>query len=148
MKHTMNRSILLIAMPLLLLFGCNTVSSEATETEELESHVMAIHDEAMAKMGDIYKLRRNLRSLRDTLATQQTDTATLQALQQQIDGLNAADEVMMVWMRNYQAPDSVQQDQAMNYLQQELQKIERVQTVMDSTITAARQTYQQYEQQK
>lgn len=141
----MKKSTLLIALPLLLLTACN---SGGSEKEELESHVMAVHDEAMAKMGDIYKLRRSLRSLRDTLATQQADTATLQILQQQIDGLNAADEGMMVWMRAYQAPDTLQQEQAMAYLQEELRKIERVQTKMDSTLSAARQTYQQYEQQK
>ncbi|RDV15051.1 hypothetical protein DXT99_12010 [Pontibacter diazotrophicus] len=143
MKH-----LILIVMPFLLLMGCNTGPAEATQQEELEANVMVIHDDAMAKMGDIYKLRRNFRSLRDTLAAQQADTATLQALQQQIDELNQADEVMMVWMRNYSAPDTLQHEQAMNYLQQELQKIERVQTIMDSTIEAARQTHQQYEQQK
>lgn len=144
----MKKHFIRIAMPLLLLTACNTGSTEATQQEELETDVMAIHDDAMAKMGDIYKLRRSFRSLRDTLAAQQTDTATLQALQQQIDELNQADEVMMVWMRNYQAPDTLQHEQAMAYLQQELQKIKRVQTVMDSTMQAARQTYQQYEQQK
>lgn len=144
----MKKQLVQIALPLLLLTGCNSGSSEATQKEELEANVMAIHDEAMAKMGDIYKLRRNFRSLRDTLEAQQADTVTLQAIQQQIDELNQADEVMMVWMRNYKAPDSLQHEQAMTYLQQELQKVERVQTVMDSTIQAARQTYQQYEQQK
>ena len=144
----MKKHFILLIMPFLLLTGCNTGSREATQQEELEANVMAIHDDAMARMGDIYKLRRNFRSLRDTLAAQQTDSATLQALQQQIDELNQADEVMMVWMRNYSAPDSLQPEQATVYLQQELQKIERVQTVMDSTIQAARKTYQQYEQQK
>lgn len=144
----MKKFFILIIMPFLLLAGCNTGSSEATQQEELEANVMAIHDDAMARMGDIYKLRRNFRSLRDTLAIQQTDSATLQALQQQIDELNQADEVMMVWMRNYSAPDSLQPEQATVYLQQELQKIERVQTVMDSTIQAAQNKYQQYEQQK
>ncbi|WP_237144714.1 hypothetical protein [Pontibacter pamirensis] len=144
----MKKYFILLVVPFLLLTGCNAGPAEATQQEELEANVMTIHNDAMAKMGDIYKLRRNFRSLRDTLAAQQADTVTLQALQQQIDELNQADEVMMVWMRNYSAPDTLQYEQAMNYLQQELKKIERVQTVMDSTIQAARQTYQQYEQQK
>ena len=144
----MKKHLTYVVLLLLLLISCNSGPSEATQQEELEANVMAIHDDAMAKMGDIYKLRRNLRSLRDTLAAHQTDSTTLRALQQQIDELNQADEVMMVWMRNYSAPDTLQQEEAMAYLQQELKKIERVQTVMDSTIQAARQTYQQYEQQK
>ena len=144
----MKKHLIPIIMPLLLLTACNSGTAEITQQEELEARVMTIHDDAMARMGDIYKLRRSFRSLRDTLATQQTDSTTLQALQQQIDELNQADEVMMVWMRNYSAPDSLKPEQAKTYLQQELQKIERVQTIMDSTIQAARKTYQQYEQPK
>lgn len=144
----MKKHFIYIAMPLLLLTGCNAGTTEATQQEELEANVMAIHDDAMARMGDIYKLRRTFRSLRDTLATQQADSATLQALQRQIEELNQADEVMMAWMRQYSAPDTLQPEQATAYLQQELQKIERVQTIMDSTIAAAQQKYQQYEQQR
>ncbi len=110
---------------------------------------MAIHDEAMARMGDIYKLRRTLRSMRDTLeAQQQTDSTTVLALEQEISGLNKADEAMMQWMRQYSAPDTLQHEQAMDYLQQELVKVERVQTIMDSTIEAAQTTVKKYEQEK
>lgn len=145
----MNRKFILFALPLLLLLGCTEGgASEASQQEALKATVLAKHDSAMARMGDIFKLRRSLRALRDTLAAQEADTATLQALEQQMKDLNGADEVMMVWMRNYQAPDSLQHAQAMTYLQQELQKIERVQVVMDSTISAARKTYRTYEQQE
>ena len=51
----------------------------------------------------------------------------------------------MNWMRNYKAPDTLQHEQAMNYLQQQLQKIEKVKITMDSTIKAARDIYQQHE---
>jgi len=145
----MIRTVLLLALPLLLLFGCNGGgTSEASPQDELETTVLAKHDSAMARMEEIYKLRRSLRTLRDTLDAQHADTATLQALQQQIDDLNGADEAMMDWMHHYQAPDSLEPRQAMIYLQQELQKIERVQVIMDSTITAARQTSKGYEQPK
>lgn len=145
----MKRKFILFALPLFLLLGCTEGgTSEASELEGLEATVLAKHDSAMSLMGDIFKLRRNLRTLRDTLAAQETDTATVLALQQQIEGLNGADKVMMEWMHNYEAPDSLQHEQAMTYLQQELQKIDRVQIVMDSTIAAAQQTYKTYEQQQ
>ncbi|NDK55325.1 hypothetical protein [Pontibacter fetidus] len=141
----MKKLLILLALPVTILYSCKPGSSEAEQKTELENHVMAVHDSAMAEMDQIFKLRRNLNALHDTLAAQQTDSATLQLLQQNINALNNADEHMMGWMRNYSAPDSLQHQQAMEYLQQELQKIERVKTTMDSTIQAARQTYQQHE---
>ncbi|WP_161890969.1 hypothetical protein [Pontibacter russatus] len=145
----MKKKLLLLALPLLTAMGCSEGNSrEELQQQELEATVMAKHDSAMAQMGDIFKLRRSLQALRDTLSAHGPDSAALQALEQQVAGLEAADEAMMVWMRNYEAPDSLQHGQAMEYLQQELQKIERVQTVMDSTISAAQETYKTYEQQQ
>ncbi|RIJ42646.1 hypothetical protein [Pontibacter oryzae] len=145
----MKRFFILAILPLALLAGCQNGASETEQKAELEGNVMAIHDEAMAKMGDIYKLRRQLRSLRDTLEQQaQPDSAAILALQQELSGLNQADEVMMQWMRQYKAPDTLQHQQAMTYLQQELVKVTRVQTVMDSTLQAAKQTLSTHEQKK
>ena len=141
----MKKLILLFALPFAIVAGCQSGPTEAEQKTELEDHVMAVHDAAMADMGTIIKLRRNLQSLSDTLAAQQTDSATINLLQQNITGLQAADESMMSWMHNYKAPDTLQHEQAMNYLQQQLQKIEKVKITMDSTIKAARDIYQQHE---
>lgn len=144
----MKKYLLLLYLPLALLYACNTGAAKADEKAELQTQVMAIHDESMAKMGDIFKLRRQLRTMRDTMEAQQAESTDLLVLQQEINSLNEADEVMMQWMRQYEAPDSLQHPQAMAYLQQELDKIKRVRTVMDSTIQAAQTTAQKYEQQK
>lgn len=144
----MKKAWILLALPVLLWACSPDKKQKENQASTLETEVMAVHDEAMAKMGDLYKMRRSLRSLRDTLAVQQTDSATLKALQQQIDDLNQADEVMMVWMRNYQAPDSLQQEQTVLYLEQELEKVKRVKIVMDSTLGAAQNMYKNYELQK
>lgn len=141
----MKKLILLLALPFAIVAGCQSGPTEAGQKTELENHVMAVHDSAMADMGTIIKLRRNLQSLADTLATRQTDSTTIKLLQQNISGLELADESMMNWMRNYKAPDTLQHEQAMTYLQQELQKIEKVKTTMDSTIKAARDIYKQHE---
>ena len=146
MKHV----IIAICFALAILCGCNQGQSPKEQKEALEQRVLAVHDTAMAKMGDIYKLRKNLRTLRDTLEAQpQPDSTLLQNLQQHIQLLNRADEAMMGWMRQYKAPaEDIPNEQAMNYLQQELVKIENVQTLMDSTIQAARSTYNSYDQNK
>lgn len=141
----MKKLILLLALPFAIGISCKSTPSDAEQKAALESQVMAVHDSAMAEMDAIFKLRRNLRALRDTLATKQADSTTLQLLQQNITDLNKADERMMIWMRNYKAPDTLQHEYAMHYLQQELQKIERVKFTMDSCIQAASKTYQQHD---
>ncbi|GAB3199521.1 succinate dehydrogenase flavin-adding protein (antitoxin of CptAB toxin-antitoxin module) [Pontibacter aydingkolensis] len=145
MKHI----ILSLSLAFAILCGCSQGQSPKEQKEALEERVLAVHDTAMAKMGNIYKLRKGLRTLRDTLETQQADSVTLNNLQTQIQLLNRADEAMMGWMRQYKTPaEDMPNEQVINYLQQELVKIKQVQTLMDSTINAARTTYKPYDQNK
>ena len=144
----MKKLLIVLALPCLLLTGCHTGPSEQAQKDELESHVMTVHDQAMNKMGQVYHLRRDLRALRDSLETQQADTATLQLLQRHLHLLDQADAAMMDWMHQYQAPDSLAHQPAMDYLTQQQEKINDVNAKMDSTLTAARQTYTTYEQKK
>lgn len=139
---------MLLALPCALLTGCNNGPSAQEQKAELEGQVMQVHDEAMDKMGQVYRLRRDLRTLRDTLEAQQADTAMLQKLQQHLQLLSKADEAMMDWMHQYHAPDSMAHQQAMDYLHQEQEKITIVNARMDSAIAAAHQTYTAYEQKK
>jgi len=136
---------LLIPLLLTLLAACQSSPSEADQKAALEEKVLYIHDEAMAKMGQVFRLRKKLSALRDTLETQQTDTATARLLQRELAGLSAADAAMMDWMHQYNAPDTMQHAAAMAYLEQELKKIEKVNTTMDSTIAAAQKTQKQHE---
>ncbi|MBC5992363.1 hypothetical protein [Pontibacter cellulosilyticus] len=142
--------LLIISLALAILCSCSQVQSPEEQQETLEQNVLAVHDTAMAKMEDIFKLRKSLRTLRDTLETQtQPDSAILNNLQQHIQLLNRADEAMMGWMRQYKAPAAdMPNEQAINYLQQEMVKIKKVQTLMDSTINAAQATYNSYDQNK
>ena len=139
-----------VVFVLAILCGCSQGQNPEEQKEALEQNVLAVHDTAMAKMEDIFKLRKSLRTLRDTLEKQpQSDTAILNNLQQHIQLLNRADEAMMGWMRQYKAPAAdMPSEQAINYLQQEMVKIEKVQTLMDSTINAARSTFKSYDQNK
>jgi hypothetical protein len=142
----MKFAIVIILFASALCYSCNQPQTPEERKVALEENVLAIHDSAMAKMDDIYHLRRNLRALRDTLETQpKPDSTTLKLLQTHILLLNRADESMMGWMRQYKAPVEMNNEQATNYLNQELVKIMRVQEVMDSTINAARSTYKKYD---
>jgi hypothetical protein len=141
----MKYGILSILLSFVLFSSCNQSQTPEERKAALEENVLAVHDSAMAKMNDIYHLRRNLRALRDTLENQpQPDSAILTHLQNHIKLLNRADESMMGWMRQYKAPVEIENEQAINYLQKELVKIEKVQTIMDSTVTAAKSTLKTY----
>lgn len=133
----MNKMLVPVALVSTLLFSaCSGGSSAEDQKKELETEVLTVHDEAMNKMDEISKLRRSLRTLKE----KKTDTAEQAILERDIEGLALADEVMMNWMREYTAPDSLENQAALHYLNQELVKIERVKTIMDSTLVAARKT--------
>ena len=142
----MKKWLLYLAVPLTL-SACQSGPTEEEQQQALETEVMALHDEAMGDMGKIYRLRRDLTSLRDTLAVQPPDTNALELLSQRIEQLNQADEAMMNWMRRYKAPDSLAYREAMLYLQEEHAKMARVKALMDSTINNARETYVHYKSQ-
>lgn len=139
----MKKWLLYLALPLALA-ACQSGPSEAEQKQTLETEVMALHDEAMADMGKIYRLRRDLTSLHDSLTAQSADTAVTNLLSRRIVQLHEADEAMMDWMRNYKAPDTLAHAQAMLYLQEEHVKMEKVKSLMDSTIANAKETYAQY----
>lgn len=131
---------------MMLLGACQQKPSEKQQVQELETQVLAVHDEAMAKMDQVFILRQNLKKLRDSLGTTATDTLLLQNLELHIRLLQQADDHMMKWMHWYKKPeDSLPGGEAKNYLRQQLLKIEQVQKTMDSTLTAARQFQQQHE---
>ena len=112
----------------------------------METRVLQVHDEAMGKMDRIFILRQDLKKLRDSLGARTRDTALVKSLEQHILLLQKADDNMMKWMHWYKSPEKTQpRQEAIRYLEQELLKITQVQKTIDSTLTAARQLYQQHE---
>jgi len=110
----------------LSLLSCkhNEVQSEST----LESEVMQIHDEAMAKMSLIH---RNKTILKKALESS-TDEANKKALALHIKKLQEADDQMMTWMHNYQVPENNADKR--QYLLQQKSKIEKVSQAIDLSI--------------
>ncbi|WP_439879577.1 hypothetical protein ACSX1A_10335 [Pontibacter sp. MBLB2868] len=141
----MKKLFLITCLSFSILSGCSQSETPEEHNNNLESQVMEVHDGAMEQMNTIYHLRKDLRALRDTLTNQEADTSALVPIQVNITQLNEADEAMMNWMRQYKAPVNLTDEQAREYLQNELLKIERVKTLMDSTIQAARSIYRKYE---
>ena len=118
---------------IILLIAC---SKEAKDNQALYDEVMKVHDEVMPKMNDIYKLKEGLKK-------QIVDSTTVpedkrRAIESAILKLDAASESMMVWMRSFNPlPDSLGEDKARQYLEQEREKIDRVKQEMLNAIDEA-----------
>lgn len=115
-----------------LFTGCgqsnNTEQVEETAAsteEELYQKVMAIHNEVMPKMNDIYKLKKELE--KEIAESPDLVEERKQAIENRINQLNEASESMMQWMRDFD-PESFKQNEEeyMNYLNAELEKVNKV----------------------
>ncbi|MEZ4884126.1 MAG: hypothetical protein R3E32_05240 [Chitinophagales bacterium] len=144
--------LLLLFSSFVFLFGCNgdaakTPSEPISQVKELQKEVMKIHDEAMAKMDLIYRLKKQVSSLADSLMKNDpslTPKAKI-GFNEYIISLEAADESMMNWMRNYKAPKDKSEEEAMAYLQDQMQKIEKVKKEMNEAITGAEEFVKKYQ---
>jgi predicted nucleic acid-binding Zn-ribbon protein len=127
---------LLIALLGLLMLACGEKKDPVVS---LQQEVMAVHDEVMPKMGEIAQLEKSLRKERERLAQlEMPDSTQMEVLLEEITTLKRANEGMMDWMRNYEAP-SPEQDQAESiaYLNDQMEKIEAVKTDMMESIEHA-----------
>jgi len=92
--------------------------------QSLYEEVMGIHDDVMPKMNDLYKAKTRLQT---RLAAPGVGDAERQEVTLAIARIDSASEGMMVWMRQFDPiPDSVGEDKARAYLQEELVKVKKV----------------------
>ncbi|MFK7936984.1 MAG: hypothetical protein AB8G22_25945 [Saprospiraceae bacterium] len=132
---------LLTIFSFLLMVACGdspqNAQEEAQFAEQSEAFdkVMVVHDDVMPKMSDISRVRRTLKKHLDNPEVEATVKAKIQ---ENIDGLNHADDAMMNWMRNIQQPRKLRKDkshdQVMTYFNDQMQEIEKVQRSMEANI--------------
>jgi hypothetical protein len=108
--------------------GHDATAPDVTETsgnQELYNEVMKIHDEVMPKMNDIHTTKQNLREKLEK--TPNIDAAEKQKIEAMIAKLDSANEGMMVWMRQFNPlPDSLGEERAREYLEDEMEKVKKV----------------------
>ena len=126
--------------------GCGSKKAEEKvdapkETEKvsaLRKEVIAVHDEAMPLMTEIYQSKNRLKEKLNS-----DDTASPEQ-KQRIEGmiarLDSANQGMRVWMRKFSdvKTTGVPEDEALANLKKELDKITRVKEDMVSSAGAAR----------
>jgi regulator of replication initiation timing len=130
-------------LPVLSLFILSLVWSCGEKTQDnqaLYDEVMKVHDEVMPKMDDIYKLKQELKKQiadSSTLAIEKKKTIEATILR-----LDSASDNMMVWMRNFNPlPDSLGEEKARVYLEEQQEKIKKVREEMLKAINAAKELH-------
>lgn len=111
---------------MLFLLACGP--SKKQKEDRLRSEVMAIHDEVMPRTEEMYRLRKRLQAMADSLLKQDmTDTLLRHEIERLIFKLRKADDSMMSWMHNYNGGSGLyDHNEVMRYLENEKLKIEAV----------------------
>jgi regulator of replication initiation timing len=117
-----------------LVWGCG---EKKQDNQALYDEVMKVHDEVMPKMDDIYKLKQELKKhISDNPNLVDEKRKTIEAT---ILKLDSASEAMMVWMRNFNPlPDSLGEERAREYLEDQQEKIKSVKEEMLDAIDKAK----------
>jgi len=112
-------------------------AAEASGNQLLYEKVMKVHDEVMPKLNDIYKLKEELK---DKIAnTPAMAEAKKSEIEHVITQLDSASENMMVWMRAFNPPpDSLGEETAREYLEAEMEKVQKVKTDILESIEKAK----------
>jgi len=110
---------------------------EQSANQGLYEEVMNVHDEVMPKMDDIYKLKEQLKKQLE--ATPGMVDEKKRDLENTILQLDSASEGMMVWMRNFDPiPDSLGEEKARKYLEEQKEKVNKVKEDMLQAIEEAK----------
>jgi hypothetical protein len=119
--------------------GHDAHAQDKTETsgnEKLYNEVMKVHDEVMPKMNDIHKLKMSIRErIEKNPNLPKAERLKLDAMYAKLDSAN---EGMMVWMREFRPlPDSVGEEKAKAYLENEMERVNKVRDRMLKAIESA-----------
>lgn len=107
--------------------------------QALYEEVMKVHDEVMPKMNDVYKVKEELKN--QIANTPGMAEEKKKEIESTISKLDSASESMMVWMRNFNPlPDSLGEEQAREYLENEMEKVKKVKEDLLEALEKAKET--------
>ena len=131
-----NISLILILSSIFLL-GCGETKpkedSLLKEKEKIYKEVMAIHDEMMM-MGKIRGAQGKLKKMMES------DSTNVEKYQTAYDQLQAADDAMMDWMRQFKnPPQNTPTNVAIEYLKDQKAKVQKMKDVMVENLDKVKQ---------
>lgn len=121
----------IVLVGLVLVSGCGDEAQKRKDA--LLGEVMAVHDEVMPKMGDLRKTAKTLQAKADSLEglTEGDFEAQIIELRNAAEAIEAANEGMMTWMRQFEAPDNeAPVEEVIAYLTEQKEKIDQVKKQM------------------
>jgi hypothetical protein len=115
--------------------------SEEAEREALRTEVNQVHDKAMAKMGTLVRLQKQLTQVADSLQNDSSadHTQLIRIIEKNITDLRVADKEMMDWMHRYSEglSDTMAHEEEVEFMTQEKKNMEDVHEKMKSAISKA-----------
>jgi hypothetical protein len=98
---------------------------EQSANQMLYDEVMKIHDDVMPKLNDIHTQKQKLQQ--SLVSDPKMADEKKQAINSRISKLDSASEGMMEWMRKFAPiPDSLGEEKAREYLENEMVKVKKV----------------------
>jgi hypothetical protein len=125
-------------MSAILLVACE---EKPKETDLLYNKVMEVHDEIMPKMGDIMKLKKQLKEKLAELDTAtEIDRAKIDEIERAIADLDNSHEEMMGWMRQFDRDfEGMVNEEILKYLNDQKGRIEKVGQVTNAALQNAQE---------
>ena len=140
----MNKIIIIAKIGLLLILaldlaGCRQKKENPTTT--LFEETMDLHDVAMAKMSEIYTLKKSLTQKNDSLLKEAPiDSVSQKEFTRLIGKLEEADEAMMSWMAQFETKyKNDDSEESLNYYKDQKEKILAVSKSMNEAIAQAKE---------
>ena len=106
------------------LMACQTSNKQEVDLKALKNEVLDIHDDVMPNMGDLRRVRKSLMLRADSIMA--SDSARAAILLTASDAIDAANEGMMDWMRNFDPNFEGTYEETLNYLNEKKASIEVV----------------------
>lgn len=125
-------------MSAILLVACE---EKPKETDLLYKKVMEVHDEIMPKMGDIMKLKKQLKEkIAELNASAEADSVKISSLELAIADLDNSHEEMMGWMRQFNRDyEGMVNEEILKYLNDQKGRIEKVGQVTNAALQNAQE---------
>jgi regulator of replication initiation timing len=136
----MKQTIALILLMILFAgIGCSTKPQEKGQDEvsekSLYDQVMDIHDEVMPSMGELNRLKRELKDKVENSPNLVEEKR--KEIEETILTIESASKSMMVWMREFN-PEDYQGEELTKYLQSEKKRVQQVKETMLDAIVKGR----------
>lgn len=135
------KQIFSLTVLVLLLAGCSDSSKQQIET--LKKETMDIHDEAMK---DLAEMNRTSRKLKEFLTVATMTPEQSQQFTSVLAAIEKADDDMTAWMSAYEDPKGMSSAEAISYLQDQKQKMEKNRDDIRAALEAGKKLLPQGEQ--